>query len=146
MAIWVSVQKVHQSWTQNRVFHNSRLIRWIQKKFRDLTRNWTQVSCLTARHFNLYTRMFSVLAWGYNWILFMHWWFCPIHLIHLIGLKSLHFEKKLGWKNRSISIWPICLDLEDTIYKIIHAVYKQTITTQCYILWQTAQFFLLVCQ
>ena len=25
--------------------------------------------------------MFSVLVWGCNWILFMHGWFCPIHLI-----------------------------------------------------------------
>ena len=23
----------------------------------------------------------------------MHKWFCPIHLVHLIGRKSLHFEK-----------------------------------------------------
>ena len=28
--------------------------------------------------------------WGYNGILFMHGWFCPIHLIQR---KSLHFEK-----------------------------------------------------
>ena len=56
-------------------FHNSRLIRRIQqnkiyKKFRDLTRNWTQITCLTVRCLNHYTRMFSVLVWGYNWILF----------------------------------------------------------------------------
>ena len=37
--------------------------------------------------------MFSVLVWGCNWILFMHGWFYPIHLIHLIGRRSLHFEK-----------------------------------------------------
>ena len=79
-------------------FHNSRLIRWIQqnkiyKKFRDLTRNWTWIACLTVRHLNHYTTMFSVLVWGCNWILFMHGWFCPIRLIHLIGQKSLHFEK-----------------------------------------------------
>ena len=24
----------------------------------------------------------------------MHGWFCPIHLIHPIGQKSIHFEKK----------------------------------------------------
>ena len=29
-------------------------------KIRDLTRNWTQVDCLTVIHFNHYTRMFSV--------------------------------------------------------------------------------------
>ena len=79
-------------------FHNSRLIRWIQqkkiyKKFRDLTSDWTQITCLTVRHPNHYTRVFSVFVWGYNWILFMHGWFCPICLIYLIGRKSLHFEK-----------------------------------------------------
>ena len=79
-------------------FHNSRLIRWIQqnkiyKKFRDLIRNWTQVTCLTVRHLNHYTKLVSVPVWGYNWILFMLKWFCPVRLIHIIGRKSFHFEK-----------------------------------------------------
>ena len=78
-------------------FHNSRLIGWIEqkriyKKFGDMTRDWTQITCLAVRHFNHYIRMFSVLVWGCNWILFMHRWFC---LIRLIGQKSHHFEKKL---------------------------------------------------
>ena len=77
-------------------FHNSRLIRQIQPniflKFRDLNRNWTQMACSPVRHLNHYTKLFSVLVWDYNWILFMHRWFCPIRLIHLIGRKSLHFE------------------------------------------------------
>ena len=51
------------------------------------------LTCLAVSHTNHYTRMSSVLVWGYNWILFMHGWFCPICLIHLIGQKSLHFEK-----------------------------------------------------
>ena len=63
-------------------------------KIRDLTRDWTQIACLAARQFNHYTRMFSMLVWGCNWILFMHGWFCRICLIHLIGRKYLHFEKK----------------------------------------------------
>ena len=78
-------------------FHSSRLIRWIQqnkiyKKFRDLSRNRTQINCLAVRRLSHYTRMFSVLLSGCNWMLFMHGWFCPIRLIHLIGWKSLHFE------------------------------------------------------
>ena len=76
-------------------FHNSRLIRRIQqkeilKKFRDLSRNRTQIACLAVGHLNHYTKLFSVLVWHCNSILFMHEWFCPIHLI---GWKSLHFEK-----------------------------------------------------
>ena len=59
----------------------------------DLTRDRTWVTCLTVRHLNHYTRMFSVLVWGWNWILFMLGWFRPILLIHLIGRKLLHFEK-----------------------------------------------------
>ena len=59
-----------------------------------MTRDWTQITCLVVKYFNHYTRMFSVLVWGYNWILFKHGWFCSIRLIHLIGQKSLHFEKK----------------------------------------------------
>ena len=43
------------------------------KKFWDLTRNWIPVACLVVRHFNHYTRMFSVLVWGYNWILIHAW-------------------------------------------------------------------------
>ena len=47
--------------------------------------------------------MFSVLVWGCNWILFIQWRFCPIRLIHLIGRKSLHFEKKLDWNVKKIN-------------------------------------------
>ena len=57
--------------------------------------NWTQIACLDVRHLNQYTRMISVLVWGCNWIPFMHGWFCPIRLMHLIGRKSLHFEKNI---------------------------------------------------
>ena len=32
-------------------------------------------------------------------ILFIHGWFCPIRLIHLIGWKSVHFEKTRLFKN-----------------------------------------------
>ena len=70
----------------------------ITKKFGNLTRDWTQITCLSVRHLNHYTRMFSVLVWGCNWNLFMHGWFCPIRLIYLIGPKSFHFEKKLECK------------------------------------------------
>ena len=64
------------------------------EEFGELTRDWTQITFLTVSHSNHYTRMFSELLWGCNWILFMHGWFCPIGLIHLIGRKSLRFEKK----------------------------------------------------
>ena len=60
-----------------------------------MTRDWTQIACLAVRPSNNYHRIFSVYMWGYNWILFMLWWFCPIRLIHLIGRKSLHFKKKV---------------------------------------------------
>ena len=36
-----------------------------------------------------------MLVLGYNWILFMHGWFCPIRLILPIGQKSLYFEKEI---------------------------------------------------
>ena len=64
-----------------------------RKKFRDLTSYWTQIACSAVRHLNYYTKLFSVLMWGCISIIFMHGWFCPIRLIHLIGRKSLHFEK-----------------------------------------------------
>ena len=59
----------------------------------DLGKDWTRVICLAVNHSNHYTRRFSVFVWGCNWTLFMHGWFCLIHLIHPIGWKSLHFEK-----------------------------------------------------
>ena len=79
-------------------FHNSPLISRIWqnkiyfKKIRVLARDGTWVTCLTVRHLNHYTRMFSVFVWDCNWVLFMRWWCCPIHL-DLIGWKLLHYEK-----------------------------------------------------
>ena len=60
----------------HRVFHNSRLIRWIQQdeiynKVRDLTRDWTRITCLTVSHPNYYTRIISVLVSACNWMLLM---------------------------------------------------------------------------
>ena len=81
----------------NESFHNSRLITWIQqntilsKIARLLTRNWTQVN-LQISH----SKLLSVLRWDYNGSLIHAWVICPIHVIHLhhlIGRKSLHFEK-----------------------------------------------------
>ena len=95
-----------KSWWQTiEIFHNSCLIRWIQqikmyKKFIDLTKDWTQIAWLTISHPNHYTRMFFVLMWGCYWILFMHGWFYPIHLI---GWKSPHFEKELEYITRKHS-------------------------------------------
>ena len=67
---------------------------WTYKKFGDMTRDYTQITCLAVKHFNHYTRIFSVLVWGCNWMLFMNGWFCPI-CFNSSGLKSLHFENKL---------------------------------------------------
>ena len=65
-------------------------------------------------HSGLCTRIFSVLAWGRNWILSMHGWFCSIRLIHLIGRKSLYFENKTtvsdtGYprRERAVNNWGI---------------------------------------
>ena len=80
-------------------FYNFHLIIRIQqnenykKKSRDLTKDWTWIPCLTVRHSNHYTSMFSVVVWGCNWILSMYGWFCLIRLILLIRRKSLRFKK-----------------------------------------------------
>ena len=53
-------------------FHNSCLSRWCQQnlqKIGDLTKDWDQITCLAATHSNHYTRMYTVLMWGCNWIL-----------------------------------------------------------------------------
>ena len=50
--------------------------------------------------------------WGCNWILFVHGWFCPIHLI---GQKPVHFEKKLNCWQCKASI--------KTLHCIIFIVY-----------------------
>ena len=46
-----------------------------------------------VRHLNYYTKWPSVLVWGYKWTIFMLGWFWPIHLIHWIRQKSVHFGK-----------------------------------------------------
>ena len=65
--------------------HICLLIGWIQqniicKKFRDLTMDWTQITCLAVSYSNHYIKMFSVFLWGCNGSLFMFGWFCPIRL------------------------------------------------------------------
>ena len=56
----------------------------IYKNFKDLTRSELRLH---------YSRMFSVFVWACNWILFMHG---SLYLIHQIGWKSFHFEKRLS--------------------------------------------------
>ena len=113
-AAWPAIPeaKIYENWQQLlaselkqilsiEFFHNCCLIRWTHekkyKKFRDLTSDWTQVICLAVSHSNHYIRKFSVLMWGCIWIVFMLGWFCPTCLIHQIGQKFLHFEKKLDY-------------------------------------------------
>ena len=43
--------------------------------------NWTDTTFSAVRHLNYYSRIFSVLVCGRNWILFMHGWFYQFHLI-----------------------------------------------------------------
>ena len=80
---------------QSSFIHNSWPSRWIQqnkiyKEFIDITRNLTWITYLTVSQSKHYTQMVSVVVCGSNWILFSHEWFCRIHLI---GQKSLDFEK-----------------------------------------------------
>ena len=104
-----------------RVF--SRLIKWIQqnkmnKKIIALTRDWTQITCLAVSHSNRYARMFSVLVWGCSWIIFMHDWFCPVHLI---GRKLTHFENiksgvlSYNWMYAWLSVTTVTDKLENFI-------------------------------
>ena len=81
-----------------------------------MTRDWTKMTCLAVSHSNHYTKMFSVLVWGSNWILFMHGWFCPIRLIHVIGRKSLHFEKRTCLLHlKYLNFYKIYIDLSSNI-------------------------------
>ena len=59
--------------------------------------------------------------WGCNWILFIRGWFCPLRLFHLIGRKSLHFEKirtfkgsEHKWRSNN---WTTTKSLLDTALK-----------------------------
>ena len=54
---------------------------------------WLKIEPRFFATLTYYTKMFSVLVWGCNSILFVEGWFCPICVIHLIGRKSLHFDK-----------------------------------------------------
>ena len=65
--------------------------------------------CLVVSHSIHYTRVFSVILWCFNLRIFMHGWFCLIHLIYLIGRKSLHFEQKIRMAQIKllIDIWKI---------------------------------------
>ena len=99
------------SWTSDKedtveFFHNSRLIRRIQQKeiyekFRGLSRDWTQIACLAVRYLNHYTNLFSVFVWDCNSILFMHGWFCPIHLIGLSQKRPL-WSKAWCWSEKNV--------------------------------------------
>ena len=63
----------------------------------------------SVSHSKHYTTMFSVLVWGYSWILFMHGWFCSIRLIHLIGRKSLYFENKTTVMDTGYPRWEMAV-------------------------------------
>ena len=49
-------------------FHNFCLISWIQQFIKKI-RDWTQIACWAVSHSNLYTRIFSAVAWCCNWII-----------------------------------------------------------------------------
>ena len=87
------------------------------QKLRYLIKDWIKITCLAVSHSNHYIRVFSVLVWDCNVILFMHVWVCPICPIYLIIWKSLHSEKKnrLWFQCRSITVKFI---LQRTQYKI----------------------------
>ena len=76
-------------------------------------------------HYNHYTTKVSVLLWGWNWILFMHGWFCSIRLIHVIGWKSIHFEKKLNWFDHSANAGSILHMLPRSDSSQIHLQFKK---------------------
>ena len=70
-------------------FYNSRLFRRIQQnKFLKKLETWAGIEPRSPGTLTITPN------WGCNSILFRHGEFCPIRLIHLIGRKSLHFEKK----------------------------------------------------
>ena len=65
----------------NCVFYISRLIRQTEQKL--FSKNLDQIACLAVSYSSHYTRMFSVLVLGCNWMLFMHGWFCqPLWPLH----------------------------------------------------------------
>ena len=84
-------------------------------KIQMLDQGLTQIFCLAVSHSDYYSRMFSVLVSGCNKVLFMHGWFCPIHLI---GRKSLHFEKTIIFSLSPVrvllAVKSRCLPLNDT--------------------------------
>ena len=81
-------------------FHNSCLIRWIlQNKIYKKLQIWPGIEPRLLAYLSgtLTITLECFLFLCEVVILFMHSWLCPIHLIHLIGGKSLHFEKTRLW-------------------------------------------------
>ena len=100
------LQGIRQVIKHSSFFHKSRLLNRddfnkniIYKKFRDLTKDWTQIARLAVSHSNQYIKMFSLLVWGLNWILFMHRWFCQINLIHLTLKMKISSFWKIKWNS-----------------------------------------------
>ena len=62
---------------------------------RDLTKDWTQVTCLVVSHSNHYTRMFSVLVWDCKWIL-IYAQVISSNSSHWTKISSF-WKKKLNW-------------------------------------------------
>ena len=100
--------------TKRTMVNHSRFFtkRNFKKNCRDLNRNWTQIDCLPVRN----TKLFSVLAWGCNWILFMHGSFCPIRLIHLIGRKLCILKKTRCISHGTSQIRPFFMHFGKTNY------------------------------
>ena len=89
-----------------------------------------QIAYLAVRHSNHYTGKFSVFVWGCKLILFMHRWFCPVHLIRW---KSLHFEKKVDCGNN------IPLRFLDWLFQLWCWFHRNS-TTNSASLWVNAAF------
>ena len=59
-------------------------------KSADLTRNWTQITCLAVNHLTITLECFLSLCGTLTGTLFMHGWFCPIRPIRP---GTLNYEK-----------------------------------------------------
>ena len=138
---WLQLLLIYHYYAVNSIlsiefFHNSRLIRRIQqnkiyKKSIDLTRDWTWIPRLTVRHLNHYTTMFSVLVWGYDWILFMH------SVIRSNSSNSFKWMKISSfWKNSNVIPRRAVMIRDNTEYtectvsivqfhnRVFHSLYK----------------------
>ena len=92
------------------------------QKISNLIKDWIHISCSVVSNSNHNTRIFSVLVWVGNWLLFHAWVILSNLFNSSFGQKSLHFEKKIECLLLIASFFPVFNVISHGLNLISHKI------------------------